>query len=158
MDEGSSSQEYARRRVRQGTTILLADLFVQFLLGIWVAFFNTNFPSAQSNLLRAAVDGSYPILTAHLVNAVLLLLLALVVFSYALESSDRRSIRITLAGLLAILGAISFGFAFLETGLANDGYSYGMAVAFLAAVYLYYALLALPRASYGPSSAAGKTE
>ncbi|MFZ3356047.1 MAG: hypothetical protein WA549_04730 [Thermoplasmata archaeon] len=140
-DEGASAGELAFRRVRQGTLFVLADLFVQFLLGIWVNLFDTSFPSTESGILRAAVDGSHPILTAHLVNALLLLFLGLGVLSYALETPSRRIVRASAIGLVSILVALLFGFVFLYTGFSDDAYSYGMAVAFLAAVYSYFVLL-----------------
>jgi hypothetical protein len=141
VDEEASPYELALRRVRQGTLLVLADLFVQFLLGIWVNLFDTTFPSTESGILRAAVDGTHPILTAHLVNALLLLFLGLGVLSYALETPDRRILRASVIGLVSILVALLFGFIFLYTGLADDVYSYAMAAAFLAAVYAYFVLL-----------------
>ncbi|MFZ0892231.1 MAG: hypothetical protein WB778_07500 [Thermoplasmata archaeon] len=141
-DDGAAPGALALRRVRQGTLLVLADLFVQFMLGIWVNLFDTRFPSSESAILRAAVDGTHPILTAHLVNALLLLFLGLGVLSYALETSDRPIVRASAIGLVSVLVALLFGFVFLYTGLSNDVYSYAMAVAFLAAVYAYFVLLA----------------
>jgi hypothetical protein len=134
--------ELTLRRVRQGTLLVLGDLFVQFLLGIWVTLFDTSFPSTQSGILRAAVDGTHPILTAHLVNALVLLFLGLGILSYALETSRSSIVRASTIGLLSIVVALLFGFAFLYTGLSDDVYSYAMAIAFLAAVYSYFVLLA----------------
>ena len=130
----------AYARLRHIGQVLLGLLLVECVIGIGLAMF-VNLPSSPSFL---TVFASIPLLTAHIVLAFLLFLLALyaTVLTYRLRVPGVAWIEALVT--LFLLFAIQEGFAF--TFQQNNAYVGGMVVGFLGAfVVQVVALLRLRR-------------
>jgi hypothetical protein len=116
--------------------VLVSLLGVQFLLGIWVNLFGT-FPSTDS-VGTALMYGGDPVLSAHYVLAVVILLLALVLVVHTIRLRTPRHLRwLILAGFLSVVWASLAGVEFILSGFSNAVASFSMAFAFIVAVSLY---------------------
>jgi heme A synthase len=104
-------------------------LSLQFLLGIWVTLFG-SFPQTDSVETAVSYSGD-PVLSAHYVLALVLLVLAvlLAAFAFARASSVRLSV--------SVFWAISSGVEFILSGFSNNTDSFSMAVAFIVAMAFY---------------------
>ena len=116
--------------------ILVSLLGAQFLLGIWVNLFGT-FPSTDS-VGTALMYGGDPVLSAHYVVAVAILVLALFLVVRTIRVRTPPSVRwLMLAGFLSVVWACVSGAEFIVSGFTNNGASFSMAVAFIVAVSFY---------------------
>lgn len=118
----------------RGLTMLLA---VQFLLGIWVNLFGT-FP-VTSSLRTALTYTGDPALTAHMLLAVVIVLVGFVIaiFAFGRDSPDPRLRWAVTGGLLSTLFAYEWGVQLILADYANNTDSFLMAVGFIAAVAFY---------------------
>ena len=126
---------------------------VQFLLGIWVNLFG-SFPSTSDVVTALSFTGD-PVLTAHYVLAVVLLLLSIVIVLVAFRSREAPAIRwCAVGGFLSILWAYESGIQFILSGFSNNVDSFLMAVGFIASTVFYgvaqvAALVGGPRSTDG---------
>lgn len=146
---------HANRRltlVHALVAVILVDLIVQFLLGMWVNLF-ASFPSTfvssasssgmmgmMSSMMGASsmMGGGMLVLMVHMMNGYLLLFLSIVVLAVSLNSGRAKIIGLAIAGLGSILLAGISGLAFMFSGFQNDLYSYSMAVGFILAFGIYF--------------------
>jgi hypothetical protein len=116
----------------------LGLLALQFVLGMWLNFFGT-FPSGVTTLAGVYADVGNPELLAHLVVAFLLVGASLIVAVLAQGRGLPRALRLLgVADLVAVLAAAIFGYEFVASAFTDDRMSFGMAMAFVVAVYLTF--------------------
>jgi hypothetical protein len=118
----------------RGLTMLLA---LQFLLGVWVGLFGT-FPRTSS-LKTALTYSGDPALTAHMLLAVVIVLVGFVVtvFAFGRDSPDPRLRWLLVGGLLSTLFAYEWGVQLILADFDNNTDVFWMAVGFIAAVAFY---------------------
>lgn len=116
------------------TIVVLLSL--EFVLGIWVNLFG-SFPSTRDLGTAWAYAGD-PVLTAHYVLAVLLLVLGAVIVTVAVRTGARAGLRwMAVLGLLSIAWASAAGMEFVRSGFTNNEDSFSMALAFIVASSFY---------------------
>ena len=122
----------------------LGLLAFQFALGMWVNLFGA-FPDSATFGGLFLFQGDAPLLV-HVTVAALLLGTAAVTVALSLGRGVPWGARVLVAvGGIGVVVAAVFGYLFLASGYATDGYSYGMALGFLLAV-LGYAMALAPLA------------
>lgn len=134
--------------VRVTLAIMLADLLIQFLLGIWLNLFAT-FPSITStsssgmmggmmSSMSAVMAGGMSVLMVHVLNGYLLFILSIVVFAVSLYSGRTSIAVMGTLGLVSILLAGISGLSFTFSGFQNNLYSYLMALGFITSLTVYF--------------------
>ena len=119
--------------LRQASLAILIVLIVQFALGIGVNLYVTL--PAAGHPGHASWFGNGPLLALHAALGMFLILAGIFVLVRAIMARKMTLIVTSAAGLVAILLAAFFGSGF--TDKLTDGYSFGMALAFAAALVSY---------------------
>jgi hypothetical protein len=119
--------------LRQASLAILIVLIAQFALGIGVNLYVTL--PAAGHPGHASWFGNGPLLALHAALGMFLILAAIFVLVRAIMARRVTLIITSATGLVAILLAALFGSAF--TDKLTDGYSFGMAIAFAAALACY---------------------
>jgi len=119
--------------LRQASLAILILLIAQFGLGMGVNLYVT-LPTA-GHPGHGSIFNNGVLLALHATLGLLLLLSAIFVLVRAIRARNAAVIFTSVAGLVAILGAVFFGSMF--TDKLTDGYSLGMALAFAAALACY---------------------
>ncbi len=135
----------ADRTMRLAAAVVLALLFVQFLLGMFVnlyvqipQFHAGNSPGMGSMMPRI----TNPALWAHMMLGMFIALAAIWGVIAAIFTGRGAAIALAAAGFVSVLVAGYGGISFLMFG-QNDVASYLMAVGFLCAFTAYFAVLAV---------------
>jgi hypothetical protein len=130
--------------VRVTLAIMLADLLIQFLLGIWLNLFAT-FPSIAStpssgmmSSMSSVMAGGMSALMVHMLNGYLLFILSIVVLAVSLYSGRTSIAVMGILGLVSILLAGISGLIFMFSGFQNNLYSYLMALGFISGLTVYF--------------------
>lgn len=126
-----------RRRLDRALNNILLVVAVQFALGIWLNLFG-SFPRGSSSLVSAITDAANPILVAHIVVGILLLLAAISVLVLSRRDPFRRLRALSVAGIVAMVVTGFFGLSFVYSGYSNNVASFAMALGFVAIVTIYY--------------------
>jgi hypothetical protein len=134
-----------RRRLDRSFNGILLLIAVEFFLGIWLNLFG-SFTGAGSSIPQALSDTGAPVLVAHIVVGVVLLLGAIIALVLSWGDPNRALRWFALGGLLAIVIAGSAGNEFVMASYSNNYASFGMAVGFAAALTAYYEGLIVLRA------------
>ena len=145
-----SVQRTASRQVglRQASLAILILLIAQFGLGMGVNLYVT-LPTA-GHPGHGSFFSNGLLLALHATLGLLLLLSAIFVLVRAIRARNAAVMVTSVAGLVAILGAVFFGSMFIDK--LTDGYSLGMAISFAAALACYaIGLYALTARRGGPS-------
>jgi hypothetical protein len=119
--------------LRQANVAILIVLIAQFALGIGVNLYVTL--PAAGHPGHASWFGNGPLLALHAALGMFLILAAIFVLVRAIMARKITLIVTSAAGLVAILLAAFLGSGF--TDKLTDGYSFGMALAFAAALVSY---------------------
>jgi len=127
-EAGATPGRSAPGRLRHLSTVLLGLLVVESVLGVAIAMY-VSLPSSPTFL---SVFTSIPLLTAHIVLAFLLVVVAVyaTVLAWRLRVSGTTGLEVLT--LLFLLFAIQEGFAY--TFDQNNMYALGMVVGFLGAL------------------------
>ena len=130
-----SVQRTASRQVglRQASLAILILLIAQFGLGMGVNLYVT-LPTA-GHPGHGSFFSNGLLLALHATLGLFLLLSAIFVLVRAIRARNAAVMVTSVAGLVAILGAVFFGSMFIDK--LTDGYSLGMALAFAAALACY---------------------
>ena len=130
-----STQKTASRQAgqRQASLAILILLIVQFALGIGVNLYVTLPAAGRPG--HASWFGNGALLALHAALGMFLILAAIFVLIRAVMARNVTFIVTSAAGLVAILLAAFFGSGF--TDKLTDGYSFGMAITFAAALACY---------------------
>jgi hypothetical protein len=140
----SSAQHGSQDSLRATVWIVLLLLAVQFALGIYANLY-VAFPAPRSStslMPGMSVNGMSTVmdhvgLMLHNVLGILLVLLGIVAFTFALRTASSVAIGLASVGLAALIGAGIAGMVFVMSGQPN-GASYLMAIGFLVAFAAYF--------------------
>ncbi|MDG6909579.1 MAG: hypothetical protein JRN08_04335 [Nitrososphaerota archaeon] len=125
---------------------MLALLFLQFALGMWVNLY-ASIPQLAPGygmmgiMFAVMYSASAPVLMLHMMLGWLMAAGALVVFVLSLLHGKSSVIDLSAVGLVSVLLAGLGGMYFLFSG-GNNAYSYLMALAFVSAFSAYFSALA----------------
>src|SRR5215831_152490 len=119
--------------LRQANLAILIVLIIQFTLGIGVNLYVTLPAAGRPG--HASWFGNGALLALHAALGMFLILAAIFVLIRAVMARNVTFIVTSAAGLVAILLAAFFGSGF--TDKLTDGYSFGMAITFTAALACY---------------------
>jgi hypothetical protein len=143
--------------VRLSVGVILADLLVQFLLGMWLNLFASfaNMPGSlfsmsgmmgsgtgMSNTMMT-ISASMAVLMIHMLNGYLLGILSIIALALSLCSKKISIASLGVAGFASILLAGISGLSFMFSGFQNNAFSYLMAVGFVVALFVYFVELYL---------------
>ena len=130
-------------------------LILQFLLGMFATLF-VNFPSSSGSsnpLIQIFASGSL-IVAAHVIIAVLLLVLSILLLTFSAFTRRRVTVALSATGLIFMGVAFYAGIAFAFSGYSNNALSYLMAVGFIISFVVYGAIAgASGRPNYAASQA-----
>lgn len=147
-DEIKNPLDHKRSFVRYGTIrrvsiFVLALLFVQLLLGMWSDLFVT-FPlqSPSVNPLDSVlINGPY-IVSAHIINGIIIGIFSILGIVLSAVARDRRLIFLSCCGFISILFAGESGILF-ALGWYTDNYlSFSMTIGFALSLAIYFVLSA----------------
>jgi hypothetical protein len=111
-------------------------LSAQFLLGIWVNLFGTV-PST-AGFEKALLYTGDPVLTAHMLLAVVIVVIGFVVAVASFGREVSRPFRwLLVGGLLSVLWSYEWGVQLIDSGYSSGLDSFWMAVGFIAAMAFY---------------------
>jgi hypothetical protein len=129
---------------RSLTLAILGSLVLEFVLGMYNALF-VQFPDSlvNGNAWAWSMTDS-PVIFAHVMLGSLLVLLTILTLIYAFASRSRPAIVWSLTGLVLTLFAYLSGSIFL-TNVAEDNYSFLMALGFIGSIVSYGAAFYLTR-------------
>ena len=132
---GDTARSSARRMVMLLRAIVVL-LSLQFVLGMWVNLFGPV-PSTDNLGVALSYTGDLAF-SAHIVLAVLLVILGIVVVVVAAGGEMRASLRwVLLLGSLSILWASAAGVEFVLSGFSSGTDSFSMALAFILGTSFY---------------------
>jgi len=135
---------------------LVSLLSVQFLLGIWVNLYG-SVPDSNSLVAAFRYTGD-PVLSAHMLLAVVLVVLAFVITVGAFDPAAPPRLRwLALAGLVTLFGAYEAGIQFIMSGYSSNLDSFLMALAFIVAM-VFYGVAQTVVGPSGPSADRGRHE
>jgi hypothetical protein len=137
-----SGQQVAERRLVNLSRASLGAavmLVLQYGLGIGVNLYITVPTGGSAGRTIGRAFSSGPLLAAHAVLGVLLVVTAVSLVVRAVMARHRAIIVLSAIGLLAILAAAGNGISFLHSG--DDGASLGMAIATGVALLCYIGVL-----------------
>jgi heme A synthase len=117
--------------------VILGLIGLQFFLGMWLNLFG-NFPKGSGSLGTAATFTADPVLIAHIVLGVVLVIGAVALLGFSWSDSLRATRWFALVGLLGILFASATGSGFVDSGYSDNVDAFLMAVGFGVALTAYY--------------------
>ncbi len=110
---------------------------VQFFLGMWLNLFGI-FPGGSAGLGATLTYTADPVLVAHIVLGVILVVGALSLLGLAWWDPLRATRWFAVGGLLGLIFAAATGSGFVYSPYSNDADSFLMAVGFAIALTAYY--------------------
>ena len=141
-------KESRQARLRQASLAIVIVLIVQFGLGIGVNLYVTLPQAGHPG--HSSWFGNGPLLALHVALGMFLVLAAVFVLVRAITARNGTLIVTSVAGLVAIGLAFSFGASYADK--LTNGYSLGMAISFAVALACYtIGLYAASTRRSGPS-------
>ncbi len=140
--------------VRYSIMVIVTLLIVEFLLGMWVNLYAAVPVGTKLGLSQPDFAGKFE-LEIHLIVGIFLGILSIVALIFTSLLKKILAVVFALFGAVSIIVAGVSGLAFASGGYVNNGESYTMSVAFLAAILLYINLgrvVSVPRALTGKIS------
>jgi hypothetical protein len=119
------------------TLFTLGALLIEFILGMYTALF-VEFPDTLADGNAWAWSQGSPVVQAHVLVGTLLVLLVLATVVLGFVARNRNAIISSIAGLVLVAVAYVSGSIFLAN-IANDNYSFYMALGFMGSVVAYFA-------------------
>ena len=119
------------------TLFTLGALLIEFILGMYTALF-VEFPDTLTDGNAWAWSQGSLVVQAHVLVGTLLVLLVLATVVLGFVARNRNAIISAIAGLVLVAVAYVSGSIFLAN-IANDNYSFYMALGFVGSVVAYFA-------------------
>ncbi len=125
--------------------VILALLFLQFLMGMWLNLFAT-FPSffvgssygMMGSSMSFMMSGGMSILMAHMLSGYVLGILAILVLGISIYSRNTTFVALSVAGLGFIILSGIAGLSFMFSGFQGNLLSYLMALGFISSLAIYF--------------------
>lgn len=138
----SISEMFSKKWFRRDIITILGFLVLQFILGMALNLFVTfpNIPVGSSDQTYFNAIFTTPFLLEHFIVGVGLLLGSIWILIGAIHTKVRKISLLAALGFVSILTAYISGFEFLLSGFQNNSFSFSMSIAFIIALFSYFAL------------------